>query len=163
MPLHGKDKKENKDNTTLPNKTSFVCKDVVKKKENPQQTLEMYFPVTKQRVTKAEKNIQGFLLTECIYVEEINKYVYKPRKYPANGASSNSKKQHSLCPKCFLRQCFVKGKWGDLMGFCKDIMIFESGDSEGVYFKMLNHAESNSGRSLCHKVCKKQSPTRVHE
>jgi hypothetical protein len=28
------------------------------------------------------------------------------------------------------------------MGFCKDIMIFENDDSEGMYFKMLNHAEA---------------------
>jgi hypothetical protein len=135
MMLHGMDKKENKDNATLPNKTPFVCKDIVKKKKNPQQRLEMYFPVTKQRVMKGEKIFQGFPLTECIYEEEINKYVFKPRKYPANGTSSNSIQQHSLCHKCFLRPCFVKGKWDDLMGFCEDIMIFENDDSgEGMYF-----------------------------
>jgi hypothetical protein len=96
MTLHGKDEKENKDNATLPKKTPFVCKDIVKKKKNLQQRLERYFPVTKQRVMKVEKNFQGVPLTECIYKEEINKYVFKPRKYPANGASSNSIQQHSL-------------------------------------------------------------------
>jgi hypothetical protein len=73
MTLHGKDKKENKDKATLPNKTPFVCKDIVKKKKNPQQRLERYFPVTKRRVTKVKKIFQGFPLTECIYEEEINK------------------------------------------------------------------------------------------
>jgi hypothetical protein len=28
------------------------------------------------------------------------------------------------------------------MGVCEDIMIFENDDSEGMYFKMLNHAEA---------------------
>lgn len=142
MTLHRREEKENKDtNTTVPNKTQFVCKDIVKKKKNPQQKLERYFPVTKQKQPKIEKNFQGFPLTECIYEEEIDKYVYKPTDYPSAG-TTNPKQQHSLCNKCFLRPCFVKGKWDDLMGFCEDIMVFENDDSESMYFKMLNHAEA---------------------
>jgi hypothetical protein len=39
-------------------------------------------------------------------------------------------------------RCVVRGKWNEIMGFCEDTMVFENNDSESMYFKMMNHAES---------------------
>jgi hypothetical protein len=142
MVLHGKDEKGSKEGTVsaVCKKAQFVCKDIVWKKTNPQQKLERYFPVAKQGNAKVEKNFQGFPMSECVYEEELDKYVFKPAGYPPAG--ENPTKQHALCHKCLLRPCLVKGKWDDIMGFCEDIMVFENDDSEGMYSKLTNHAES---------------------
>jgi hypothetical protein len=77
-------------------------------------------------------------MSECVYEEELDKYVFKPADYPPAG--ENPPKEHALCHKCLLRPCLVKGKWDDIMGFCEDIMVFENDDSKGMYSKLMNHA-----------------------
>jgi hypothetical protein len=47
-------------------KTNFVCKDIVKKKRNPQPILTKFFPITKKAMAvRVPKNFQGFPLHEC--------------------------------------------------------------------------------------------------
>lgn len=164
MVLHGQAQEKGKNESTgsvVCKKAKFVCKDIVKKKKNPQQRLERYFLVTKQvRKPKAETNFQGFPLSECIYEEEVDDYVFKPSDYPPKG----SKKEHGFCHKCFLRPCIVRGKWDDIMGFCEDIMVFENNDSEGMYSKLMNHADSLMVEVFGAKyVASGRSPSCVYE
>ena len=111
----------------------FVVKDIVLKKKNPQQKLKKYFPVTKAKKPRVEKNFQGFPMSECQWEESVQQFVYRPPSYCREG---------ELCPECLLRPCLVKGRWDDIMSFCEDTMIFEDDDSDAMYFKMINHAES---------------------
>ena len=142
--------KEENEGAVARKNTEFVLKDIiVRKKKNPQQKMERYFEVKKPKSKRLERNFQGFPVTECVYEEEVNKLVYKPPGYPSwddtiDGPGIRMKKvtEHKLCPECFLRPCLVKGKWDDIMGFCEDIMVFENDDSEGMYSKLTNHAES---------------------
>lgn len=142
-----------KEDETLGKTAQFVCRDIVRKKKNPQQKMERYFVVTKPKCQKVEKNFQGFPLSQCQYEEEVDEYVYCPPCYPSSveeeetfvgGRKKKKKKKQErrLCKECFLRPCIVKGKWNDIMGFCEDIMVFENDDSDGMYFKMINHVQS---------------------
>ncbi len=124
-------------------KPVFVVKDIVRKKKNPQQKMERYFPVTKPKVPRVEKNFQGYPITECRYEEEVEKHVYRPCNYYKQLAAKGKKQEEApLCTRCFLRPCIVKGRWNEIMEFCEDVMIFENDDSDEMYFKMMNHAES---------------------
>jgi hypothetical protein len=120
----------------------FVVKDIVVKKKNPQQKLEKYFEVKKKTRTNqvTKKNFQGFPLSQCRYKEEIGQYIYCPPCYTQKNKKGSV--EQDLCRECLLRPCIVRGKWNDIMNFCEDIMIFENDDSDSMYFKMLNHAES---------------------
>jgi hypothetical protein len=63
-------------------KTNFVCKDIVKKKRNPQPILTKFFPITKKaKAVRVPKNFQGSPLHECEYEEEVGEYVYRPPNY----------------------------------------------------------------------------------
>lgn len=126
--------------TKAEGKVPFVCRNIVRKKKNPQQKMERYFPVTKPKAEKVEKNFQGFPVAQCRYEEEIDKLVFCPPGYP--GRNNDKEREPQLCQECLLRPCMVKAKWNDIMGFCEDIMVFENDDSDGMYFKMINHAES---------------------
>ena len=124
-------------------KPVFVVKDIVQKKKTPQQKMERYFPVTKPKVGRVEKNFQGYPITECRYEEEVEKHVYRPSKYYKQLATKGKKGEEApLCTQCFLRPCIVKGRWNEIMNFCEDVMVFENDDSDEMYFKMMNHAES---------------------
>lgn len=125
----------------------FVLKDIVKKRKDPQQKMETYFPVTKSKAVKVEKNFQGFPLTECRYEEEVGKMVYCPPRYGVEqeedeGTKDNKNKEEDLCHHCLLRPCIVKAKWNDIMGFCEDTIIFENDDTNTMYFKVLNFVET---------------------
>jgi hypothetical protein len=64
-------------------KTEFVFKDiVVTKKKVPQQTMERYFMVVKQKREIPKTNFQGFPLSQCVYKEEVMDMVYRPTGYP---------------------------------------------------------------------------------
>lgn len=130
----------NKDGSTSANTASkFVIKDIVLKKKNPQQRLEKYFEIKKKTRSNQpnKKNFQGFPLAQCRYEEEIGDFVYCPPCY-----SKKKDEGEKLCHECLLRPCIVRGKWNEIMDFCEEVMIFENDDSEAMYFKMLNHAES---------------------
>lgn len=125
-------------------KTEFVCKDIVTKKKNPQQMMERYFMVVKQKREIPKRNFQGFPLSQCVYEEEVMDMVYRPTGYPrrTERKKDSSTECTKLCHECLLRPCVVRGKWNEIMGFCEDTMVFENDDSESMYFKMMNHAES---------------------
>lgn len=120
----------------------FVVKNIVTKKKNPQQKLIKYFPVTKAKKPRAEKNFQGFPLSQCQWEESVNDFVYCPPSYCTEERSGGNMDCKELCRECLLRPCLVKGRWDDIMSFCEDTMIFEDDDSDAMYFKMINHAES---------------------
>jgi hypothetical protein len=124
--------------------SKFVIRDIVLKKKNPQQKLEKYFKVKKKpRIYQAiRRNFQGFPLSECCYEEEIGDFVYCPPCYNNNKKRKEGGAKERLCHECLLHPCIVRGKWNHIMDFCKEVMIFENYDSEAVYFKMMNHAES---------------------
>ena len=94
--------------------------------------------VTKPKAEKVEKNFQGFPVTMCRYEEEVDKTVFCPPCQPWREPKEGAK----LCHECFLRPCMVKAKWNDIMGFCEDTMVFENDDSDVMYEKMINYAES---------------------
>ena len=122
------------------NKNNFVLKDIlVKKKKNPQQKLEKYFAVSKPKKGREEKNFQGFPLGQCRWEEAVQDFVYQPPLYCSKEKNSE---EADLCRECLLRPCLVKGRWDDIMCFCEETMVFEDDDSDAMYFKMINHAES---------------------
>jgi len=136
--------KENPKDNAVVKKAQFVCKDIVRKKKNPQQKLERYFAVTKAKV---EKNFQGFPVTDCRYEEEIDKVVYCPpfspwKKEEEEESSTKKNKEPELCRECLLRPCMVKARWNDIMDFCEDTMVFANDDSDAMYDKMINYAVS---------------------
>ena len=141
-PKKRQERKENaapqKENNPASKKTQFVCKNIVTKKKNPQQKLEKYFPVTRPKAPRVEKNFQGFPSVECRYETEVEKHVYRPPSYYKNW---NDQEEPPLCVDCLLRPCVVKGKWNEIMEFWEDVMISED-DSDAMYFKMTNHSES---------------------
>jgi hypothetical protein len=124
--------------------SKFVIRDIVLKKKNPQQKLEKYFEVKKKTRTNQaiRRNFQGFPLSECCYEEEIGDFVYCPPCYNNNKKRKEGGAEERLCHECLLRPCIVRGKWNHIMDFCEEVMVFENDDSEAMYFKMMNHAES---------------------
>lgn len=126
----------------------FVSRDIVQKKKNPQQKLERYFALTKSKGQKVEKNFQGFPLNECRYEEEIDKCVYCPPGYPGEKQAETFLRgekltDQKLCHDCLLRPCIAKGRRNDIIGFCEEIMVFESDDtSDSMWAKMIEHAET---------------------
>lgn len=131
-----------KDDQSHKKKPPFVCKDIVRKKKNPQQKLKRYFIVTKPKV---EKNFQGFPLRECRYEEEVDKMVYCPPLRPWKKEESTPEKkkpQPQLCRECLLRPCMVKARWNDIMDFCEDTMVFANNDGDAMYDKVVNYAVS---------------------
>ena len=125
--------------------TTFVVKDIVKKKKNPQQKLEKYFPVTKARAARGERNFQGFPIEQCRFEEKVGKLVYCPPCYNNLEEEKESSEERELCSDCLLRPCIVEGKGNELFTFCEDIMIFGQDDSEVMYTKMLKHADDLMG------------------
>lgn len=134
--------------TSVDEKSKFVIKDILIKKKNPQQKLEKYFKVTKPKKSQVERNFQGFPLSDCIWEEEVGQFVFRPASYynkiscHNNGGDPSGDEEGALCRECLLRPCLVKGRWDDIMSFCEDTMIFEDDDSDAMYFKMMNHADS---------------------
>ena len=124
--------------------SKFVIRDIVLKKKNPQQKLEKYFEVKKKTRTNQaiRRNFQGFPLAECCYEDEIGDFVYCPPCYNNNKKRKEGGAEERLCHECLLRPCIVRGKWNHIMDFCEEVMVFENDDSEAMYFKMMNHAES---------------------
>ena len=121
--------------------TPFVVRNIVKKKKDPQQKLHRYFPVTKAKGVKIEKNFQGFPLTQCRYEEEIGKFVYCPPCY-RSGEMMVEEKQ-GLCHDCLLRPCIAKYKREEIISFCEYTMVFENDDCHLNHCsKILEHAES---------------------
>jgi len=126
----------------------FVSKNIVQKKQqNPQRTLEKHFRVTKPKRKVVEKNFQGFPLSSCRFEEEVGKFVYCPPGYCVGmtvGAEDAGKKAMAmeLCHECYLKPCIVRGKWHDILGFCEEVMVFETDDSEVMHSKMLNRVDS---------------------
>jgi hypothetical protein len=148
-----------KDGATPTKKIAFVCKDIVTKKKNPQQTMERYFMVVKSKREIPKRNFQGFPLSKCVYEEEVMDIVYRPTGYPRRTERKNNsctECTQQLCPGCLLRPCVVRGKWNEIMGFCEDTMVFENDDSVSMYFKTMTHTEASI---WCTLLSEKSNPS----
>jgi hypothetical protein len=153
-----------KDGATPTKKTAFVCKDIVTKKKNPQQTMERYFMVVKPKREIPKRNFQGFFpLSKCVYEEEVMDIVYRPTGSPRRTERKNDSCTEctQLRPGCLLRPCVVRGKWNEIMGFCEDTMVFENDDSVSMYFKMMTHAEAIAygGSIWCTLLSEQSNPS----
>lgn len=125
-------------------RATFIVKPIQKKK-NPQQTMEKYFAVTKQKGSignRSGKNFQGFPLSQCKLEPAIGKFVYRPPTYYEKKPATKSSREPALCQHCLLRPCMVKDRWEELMSACgDDVGIFDKDQVDLIYFRMLNHAE----------------------
>lgn len=123
------------------NHAKFIARNIVRKKKNPQKTLQKYFPVVKPKQINPERNFQGFPLTECVFEEELDQFLFRPPWYGNKENSDGS--PHQLCRHCLLRPCIVFEKWDQIIEFCEEAVVCGNvDDSEGMYSKLLNHAQS---------------------
>ena len=97
---------------------AFVVKDIVKKKQDPQQLLYNFFPVVKEGRSSEIKNFQGFPKDQCIYDTKIGKWVYDPPHYEPE--SKNAFPRPRVCSDCYLRPCVVSGRWDAIVLYCKE-------------------------------------------
>ena len=117
----------------------FVSKNIVTKKQNPQQSLKRYFKVTNGLGRVEEKNFQGFPLGACVYEEEVGKYVYHPAQYMSSG--TNKENARELCHDCYLRPCLTRARWEDIVCLCKEVTVSENLDDDALYVKMMDRAK----------------------
>lgn len=122
----------------------FVCRNIVRKKKDPQQTMKKYFAVTKPLTKRVEKNFQGLPMKDCKFEHSISDYAYCPPRYPPKPlGGEDGDGEAEFCIDCLLRPCVVRGRWDDIMCFCEDSMIFEQVDDvDFLYGKLVRHMES---------------------
>lgn len=135
-----------------------------KKKKNNQKKMKQFFQVTKPKAKKKdlEKNVQGFLISDCYFDEFMGIHVYSPRSYGGDPEAD-------ICGSCLLRPCIAAAaspKRVGILSHCEETRINDAAksnflDKEFLHMKAMHHVESlfaemygaRYARNHCVPVC----------
>lgn len=114
-------------------------------KKNPQKKMKHFFKVTKPKTKKKnlEKNVQGFLISDCRYDDFLGIHVFCPSTYDGDPDAD-------ICGSCLLRPCIASvgsPKRVEILSYCEEVRQNDAEktnflDKEFLHMKVMSHVES---------------------
>jgi hypothetical protein len=107
--------------TAYPNKRKTNTKKKPRKK-NPQKKIKQFFKVTKRKVGHTEKNFQGFPMEECVFADDLGRFIWHPPVYGNTAPLKQDPLRYSMfarvtCKWCYLPPCICEEKNDEIWKF----------------------------------------------